>query len=137
MLEGFDADGAPRLRPARRPITLRQLLTHTAGFSYDIWNADLLRYTQHTNLPGIIECKDVSLTAPLLFDPGDRWDYGINIDWVGKSVEAVSGQDLSAYMREHIFEPLGMADTRLHAWRVAARAIDQHARPGPAKRRLR
>lgn len=111
ILDGFEDDGTPRLRPATRPITLRQLLTHTAGFCYDIWSADLLRYTQHTQLPGIIECKNICLTTPLLFEPGERWDYGINIDFAGKAVEAVSGKNLSAYMREHIFQPLGMSDT--------------------------
>lgn len=112
VLEGFDAEGAPRLRPAKRPITLRHLLTHTAGFCYDIWNADMGRYAEHADLPGIIECKNATLEgAPLMFDPGERWEYGINIDWVGKAVELVSGQSLEAYLREHIFAPLGMDDT--------------------------
>jgi methyl acetate hydrolase len=111
VLDGFDPDGAPRLRAPRRAITLRHLLTHTAGFVYDIWNADMLRYQAHAALPGIIECKNVTLQIPLAFDPGDRWDYGINIDWVGKTVERLSGQSLEAYFREHIFDPLGMHDT--------------------------
>ncbi len=111
VLEGFDEAGAPKLRPARRPITLRLLLTHTAGFSYDIWNPEMGRYAEHAGLPGIIECKDASLGAPLMFDPGERWEYGINIDWVGKAVERESGQTLEAYFREHIFAPLGMDDT--------------------------
>ncbi len=111
VLEGFDAEGAPWLRPARRPITLRHLLTHTAGFAYDIWNADMARYAEHAGLPGIIECKNASLGAPLMFDPGDRWEYGINFDWVGKAVEMVSGQSLEESLREHIFAPLGMAET--------------------------
>jgi methyl acetate hydrolase len=111
VLEGFDAEGAPRLRPAKRPITLRLLLTHTAGYSYDTWNADLGRYAAHAGLPGIIECKNACLGAPLMFEPGERWEYGINIDWVGKTVERVSGQSLEEYFREHIFGPLGMADT--------------------------
>ena len=111
VLDGFDADGAPRLRAPRRAITLRHLLTHTAGFVYDIWNADMLRYHESAAIPGIIECKNATLQLPLAFDPGDRWDYGINIDWVGKAVERLSGQSLEAYFREHIFGPLGMADT--------------------------
>jgi methyl acetate hydrolase len=111
VLEGFDDQGAPRLRPARRPITLRLLLTHTAGFTYDIWNADFGRYAQQAGLPGIIECRNAALGAPLVFDPGERWDYGINIDWVGKAVEAVSGQRLEQHFRQHIFEPLGMRDS--------------------------
>ncbi len=111
VLEGFDAQGAPRLRPAKRPITLRHLLSHTAGFCYDIWNADMVRYAQHAGLPGIIECKNASLSAPLVFDPGDRWEYGINIDWAGKAVEAASGQRLEAYLRANILGPLGMADS--------------------------
>ena len=111
VLDGFDADGSPRLRAPKQPITLRRLLTHTAGFSYDIWNEDLVRYAAYAGLPGIIECKNASLTNPLVFDPGDRWEYGINIDWVGKAVEAASGQSLEAYMHEHLFGPLGMRDT--------------------------
>src|SRR5581483_6031529 len=92
VLEGFDAEGAPRLRAPRRPITLRHLLTHTAGFTYDIWSPEMGRYQQVTGTPGIIECKNATLRTPLLFDPGERWEYGINVDWVGKAVELVSGQ---------------------------------------------
>jgi methyl acetate hydrolase len=111
VLEGFDPAGAPILRPARRPITLRHLLTHTAGFAYNIWNADVGRYMEHTGTPGIVECRNACLTLPLVFDPGDRWEYGINIDWAGKAVEKVSGLNLHEYTRERIIEPLGMADT--------------------------
>lgn len=111
VLEGFDAKGAPRLRPAKRPITLRHLLTHTAGFSYDIWNADIGRYMEQTGIPGIVTCENKALTTPLTFDPGERWDYGINIDWAGKAVEAVSGKKLDAYLRDHLLAPLGMKDT--------------------------
>jgi methyl acetate hydrolase len=111
VLEGFDAAGEPRLRPARRPITLRHLITHTAGFVYDIWNADLNRYMEKRGIPGIISCEDAALALPLTFDPGDNWDYGINIDWVGKAVERVSGQRLGDYFAEHLFGPIGMNDT--------------------------
>ncbi len=111
VLEGFDAAGEPRLRPARRPITLRHLITHTAGFVYDIWNADLGRYVEKRGIPGIISCENAALGVPLTFDPGDKWDYGINIDWVGKAVERVSGQKLGDYFAEHLFGPIGMKDT--------------------------
>ena len=111
MLEGFDDKGKPKLRPAKRPITLRQLLTHTAGFTYDFWDADIAKYMKHANRPGIITCKNAALRTPLAFDPGERWEYGINIDYAGKAVEAVSGQKLDVYLREHMFQPLGMKDT--------------------------
>jgi CubicO group peptidase (beta-lactamase class C family) len=111
VLEGFDAAGKPRLRPAKRPITLRHLLTHTAGFAYEIWEPAIAQHQAATGTPGITTCTNAALTTPLLFDPGDRWDYGINIDWVGKMVEAVSGQKLDRYFEEHIFGPLGMKDT--------------------------
>src|SRR5215470_10276369 len=87
VLEGFDPAGEPRLRPARRPITLRHLITHTAGFGYAIWNSDIGRYIEKRSLPDIISCQNSALSLPLIFDPGDRWDYGINIDWAGKAVE--------------------------------------------------
>ncbi len=111
VLEGFDSAGEPRLRPARRPITLRHLLTHTAGFGYAIWNPDLARYIEKTGIPDIITCQNAALGLPLIFDPGERWDYGINIDWVGKAVERVSGRKLGQYFAEHIFAPAGMKDT--------------------------
>ena len=111
VLEGFDAAGQPKLRAPKRPITLRQLLTHTAGYSYEIWRPEIAQYQQATNTPGITTCTNAALTTPLLFDPGDRWDYGINIDWAGKMVEAASGQKLDAYFRQNIFGPLGMTDT--------------------------
>jgi CubicO group peptidase (beta-lactamase class C family) len=111
VLEGFADDGSPLTRPPRRPITLRHLLTHTAGFSYEIWSEEIIRYQEAKGLPGIISCQNAALNTPLLSDPGERWEYGINIDWAGKMVETVSGRRLGAYMQEHIFEPLGMRDT--------------------------
>src|SRR5262249_10590181 len=111
VLVGFDDAGQPRLRPPARPITLRHLLTHTAGFSYEMWSAEIGRYQAAAGTPGIITCKNAALTTPLLFDPGDGWEYGISIDWVGKMVEAASGEKLDRYFREHIFGPLGMQDT--------------------------
>jgi methyl acetate hydrolase len=111
VLVGFDADGQPKLRPARREITLRHLMTHTAGFCYDMWNDDMLQYLEKTGTPAITTCKNAALTTPLASDPDTRWEYGTNIDFVGKAVEAVSGQRLDAYLRDHLLEPLGMADT--------------------------
>jgi CubicO group peptidase (beta-lactamase class C family) len=111
VLEGFASDGAPRLRPARRAITLRHLLTHSAGFVYDIWNPDMQRYLETTGTPGIISCQNAALSLPLVFDPGERWDYGIGIDWAGKAVEAVSGQRLGDYMQQNLLQPLGMTNT--------------------------
>src|ERR1700687_4396867 len=111
VLEGFDANGEPKLRPARNPITLRHLMTHTAGFCYDLWNGDMVKYLEKTGLPDITSCKNDALKTPLTTDPGTRWEYGINIDFVGKAVEAVSGKKLDAYLRDHLFNPLGMPDT--------------------------
>ena len=87
------------------------LLTHTAGFTYDIWNAEMGRYMEHAKIPGIIECKDVTLDTPLVFEPGERWEYGINIDWAGKAVEKVSSRSLEDYFKAFIFGPLEMKDS--------------------------
>jgi len=94
VLDGFDASGAPKLRPAKRAITLRHLLTHTAGFGYEQWYPTLGPYIKATGLPPRATGKLVTIRMPLVFDPGDRWLYGISIDWVGRLVEAISGQPL-------------------------------------------
>lgn len=111
VLEGFDEKGEPRLRPARTAITLRHLMTHTAGFCYDMWNGNMVKYLERTGTPGITSCKNAALKTPIMSDPGTRWEYGTNIDFVGKAVEAVSGKNLEAYLRDHLFTPLGMTDT--------------------------
>ena len=111
VLEGFDQEGAPLLRPAERPITLKHLMTHTAGFTYEFWNADMLRYVETTGAPPLMSGKLAALRRPLSFDPGARWEYGINIDWIGRLIEAVTGQSLDLYLRDRIFAPLGMDDT--------------------------
>ena len=111
VLEGFDAGGAPRLRPAKRPITLRHLMTHTAGFSYELWDANTQRYVKTTGMPSTATGKVAALRIPLVFDPGDRWEYGVNIDWVGRLVESISGQPIDADFRDRIFGPLDMKDT--------------------------
>ncbi|HKX09420.1 MAG TPA: serine hydrolase domain-containing protein, partial [Stellaceae bacterium] len=86
-------------------------LTHTAGFGYEVWDADLIRYVKASGTPSTATAKLASLRLPLVFDPGDRWEYGINLDWVGKMVEAVSGQKLGTYLSENVRGPLGMRDT--------------------------
>jgi len=111
VLEGFEVDGKPRLRPAKRPITIRHLLTHTSGYTYANWSDALTRYEQVTGLADIATLRNAAFDAPLEFDPGDRWEYGISMDWVGKLIEQVTDQSLEMYFRENIFQPLGMKDS--------------------------
>jgi methyl acetate hydrolase len=111
VLTGFDSQDHPLLRAPRTEITLRNLLTHTAGFVYDTWNEAMNRYARITDLPPVRSGRLVALAAPLNFDPGERWEYGINIDIAGRMVEVASGLDLESYMQRHIFAPLGMTDT--------------------------
>ena len=129
VLEGFDDGGQPQVRPASRPITLRHLLTHTAGFGYEFWTEELLQYQQVTGTPSITTCEMASLTAPALFDPGERWWYGTNIDFAGLMVEKVSGQRLGDYLDEHILGPLGMDSTNFRiSDDMASRLSAMHAR---------
>jgi len=114
VLTSFDAHGKPETRPPKRDITLRQLLTHSAGFSYEIWNTDMQKVQAALEIPSVTECKNKALTLPLLFDPGEGWEYGINIDWAGKMIEKVSGQSLGQYLQHNIFDPLGMTSTAFH-----------------------
>jgi CubicO group peptidase (beta-lactamase class C family) len=137
VLEGFDAAGAPLLRPARTAITLRQLLSHTAGYGYTIWSADLLRYVRQAGLSPIPANWDEVARTPLLFDPGTRWTYGTGVDMAGLAIEAASGESLADYLAGHVLGPLGMAETgftltpgqRARLARVHARMPDGGLRP--------
>jgi methyl acetate hydrolase len=110
VLDGFDGKGLPQLRPAQRPITLHHLLTHTSGFAYRLWDAKAVHYAKSLELLPTAQRK-LAPATPLMFDPGARWQYGTSIDWVGRIVEAISGEPLDIYFRQHILDPLGMNDT--------------------------
>jgi methyl acetate hydrolase len=101
VLDGFDNSGKPMLRPPRKPVTLRQLLSHTSGFAYDTWHEAMFKFTSSGG----------DATHVLAFEPGSKWQYGPSTFWAGRLVEAVSGQPLEDYMQRNILQPLGMKDT--------------------------
>ena len=105
VLDGFDAAGKPSLRPAKTPITLRHLLTHTSGLCYDTWDGNMFRYMSSK------PAANLAKPGPLMFEPGARWQYGQGVDWAGRLVETISGTTLETYFQEKIFRPLGMQDT--------------------------
>ena len=109
VLTGFDDDDRPLFRAPARPITIRHLLTHTAGFVYDFNDETTRRYLASVPVPA--RGSDADSEHPLVFDPGDHWMYGVSVDWIGRIVEVASGQRLDEVLREQIFDPLGMNDT--------------------------
>ncbi|WP_290652951.1 serine hydrolase domain-containing protein [Aquisalimonas sp.] len=104
--------------PARSLITMRHLLTHTAGFTYDFFMAspvDAL-YNRHgisfaSGRYELAEMVERLAQLPLLFHPGTRWNYGVSTDVLGRIVEVISGKPLDQFFQEYIFHPLGMPDT--------------------------
>jgi methyl acetate hydrolase len=102
VLDGFDAAGKPILRPAKTPLTLKHLLTHTSGLCYDNWDANMFRYASQAG---------VGTLGPLMFEPGARWQYGQGVDWAGRLVEKISGMSLEDYFQARILGPLEMRDT--------------------------
>lgn len=130
VLLGFDPQGKPLLRAAARPITLRHLLTHTAGLGYFFIHPEVLQYFGAVGMPA--PGSIASLQMPLMFDPGERWEYSVAIDWAGLAVEAVTGQRLGDYMAEHVFAPLGMTATGFHQT-LPEGAAQVHVRDGEGK----
>jgi methyl acetate hydrolase len=129
VIEGFDAAGEPKLRAPRRPVTTRMLMLHTAGFGYDFFNATYHRLAQEKGQPSVITASKAALTTPLLFDPGEQWEYGSNIDWCGQVVEGITGKRLGEVLRTRVFEPLGMSDTTFVLTDgLRARLAGMHAR---------
>jgi len=110
VLDGFDGD-TPRLRPPASKATVKQLITHTSGVGYWFFNADLSRWEAVTGTPNVLSGSNVVFTAPLLADPGTRYEYGINTDWLGKVIESAGGTTLDVAVKEGITGPLGMDET--------------------------
>ena len=111
VIDGFDDAGKPKLRAPKRDVTTRMLLLHTAGFGYDFFNETYNRLAQNHKQPSVITSLYASIRTPLLFDPGEKWEYGSNMDWAGQVVEGIAGKRLGEVMKERIFKPLGMEDT--------------------------
>jgi methyl acetate hydrolase len=137
VLVGFDAQGAPQLRVTQKSITLRDLLSHTSGFSYQLWDANVVRYLKASrNNPALPH-------MPLMFDPEARWAYGASLDRVGRLIEIVSGKTLDTYFRDHILGPLGMKDTgfsvteeqRTRQANLHVRKADETLAPQPIEKR--
>ncbi|MEE3096412.1 MAG: serine hydrolase domain-containing protein, partial [Pseudomonadota bacterium] len=110
VLKGFGADDTPIFEKANRAPTARELMTHTAGYAYEIWNTNALKSVQLGVTPSLLG-EGNYLEAPLAFQPGTAWEYGINTDWLGVLVERLSDQRLAEYFDDNIFKPLGMTDT--------------------------
>jgi methyl acetate hydrolase len=110
VLTGFDGE-TPRLRPPARQATVKNLMTHTSGLGYWFWSEDLVRWEKATGIPNIVAGASTSFGAPLLRDPGEAFIYGINIDWLGKVIEAVTGVGLDVAIKEGVTGPLGMDQT--------------------------
>jgi len=110
VLDGFDGE-TPRLRPPASRATVRQLLTHTTGLGYWFWSPELREFERVTGVPNVVPGSAEAFQAPMLFDPGARFNYGINTDWLGRVVEAIAGTTLDVAIRDGVTGPLGMADT--------------------------
>jgi len=112
------ANGKPYTIPAKGEITVRDLMRHTSGITYN-WNADLGQgYTDSKVAHGILQYDGTiadsvkNLAAqPLLFTPGERWEYSLGIDVLGRLIEVWSGKSFDEFLHTRIFEPLGMNDT--------------------------
>lgn len=137
VIEGFDDKGEPKLRAPKRDITTRMLLLHTAGFGYDFFNETYNRLAKEHGQPSVVTGSKASIMTPLLFDPGERWEYGSNMDWAGQVIEGIVGKRLGATMKERILDPLGMTSTgfamtpdmRSRMARIHARGEDGSLKP--------
>lgn len=128
VLAGFEGN-TPVLRAPASQATVRQLMNHTTGLAYWFLCPEMVRYHEATGTPNVFSGLRAAVELPLIDDPGKRWQYGVNTDWLGFVVEKISGQTLDAYCAEHIFAPLGMTDaTFAPSAEQNARMMAVHAR---------
>jgi len=112
VLTGFAEDGKAQLVPAKRPITLEMLLSHTSGIAYDFLVPDLAKWRKQNEAPlaeGTRRPVEEAFNYPLYFQPGEGWMYGPGLDWAGRIVERVTGHTLGNFVRERICKPLGIS----------------------------
>jgi len=134
VLDGFGADGQPRTRAPKRDITIADLMLHTAGFCYEFFSHDDLKYRTAKNIPTVVSSTFDSIRTVLLHDPGERWTYGVNIDWLGRVVEQQRGKRLGEVFAERIFGPLGMTDIGFNmSDSMKARRVTLHDRAQDGK----
>lgn len=111
VFEGFAADGSVLTRPAATRVTLRHLITHTAGGAYPFFNATVRDIQAYDKIPFILSGQLESLRrTPWIFDPGTAFEYGTNIDWLGRVLEQITGTELSKLVKEKITDPLGLVE---------------------------
>ena len=110
VLDGFDAAGQPKTRAPKRDITVNDLMLHISGLCYEFFSQDDLKYRTAKGIPTVVSSSFASIRTVLLHEPGERWTYGVNIDWLGRIVEQQRGKRLGEVFKERIFAPLGMAD---------------------------
>lgn len=108
VLVGYDENGYPQTKKPDNEITIDMLMLHTAGFGYEFFSEDDARYREAKGVPSILTSTAASLQSVLLFEPGTAWNYGVNIDWVGRVIEVVTGLRLEAAMKKYLFEPQNM-----------------------------
>ncbi|MDE3177091.1 MAG: beta-lactamase family protein [Pseudomonadota bacterium] len=111
VFDGYDGAGAPRFRAPKRDITARMLMLHTAGFGYDFANLIIRRLLDEQRLTPHRSATRAGFRQPLVNEPGERWEYGLSIDWLGMVIEAIVGERLDAILHEYVLAPLGMCAT--------------------------
>ena len=126
VLLGVDNSATGEYSAASYTPTLQQLLTHTSGFAYSVWNQSLFAITDFSQYSPTYYRRE-----PLVFEPGTAWAYGTSTDWLGWIVETVTGSSLEAYFAQHVTGPLGMADTAYNLpANKHARVVTRHQRNG-------
>ena len=111
IIEGFNENDQPIYSEVTNAVNISHLLSHSSGFGYEMWNENISKLVGRGELVSMMTNKKEFLDAPLLFNPGSAWEYGIGIDWLGVLIEKISDMSLQDYMKENIFNPLGMKDT--------------------------
>jgi CubicO group peptidase (beta-lactamase class C family) len=135
ILTGWADDGSPILQPAKENITLRRLLTHTSGVGYDFLSPDLMKWREHRG-EGLLHLRAPilkSFTAPLLFEPGFGFAYGGGLELAGLMVARANKCTLEEYLRQNVFDVLGMNDTSFYVKHngIGERLMPMTSRPSP------